>query len=84
MSDQESDVALSHLTNSKLQQTKIFLELLPNGHIFVDWSDLPIHRNSRQCVLHYKSLNNNRVKNKIFFFKFIFIDCLESCDTCIT
>ena len=79
MSDQESDVSLSQANS------KISLKLLPNGHIFVDWSDLPKHQNSRQCVLHYKSLNNNRVKiNKIVFFIIIFIDCLESCDTCIT
>ncbi len=68
MSEQESDVPLFHSTNSKILRTKIFLELLPNGHIFVDWKDLPKHQNIRQCVIHYKSLNTNRVKIFSFFF----------------
>jgi hypothetical protein len=70
MSEQESDVLASHSINSKLQQTKISLKLLPNGHIFVDWSDLPKHRTFRQCIIHYKSLNNNRVKKYFFYFYF--------------
>jgi hypothetical protein len=60
-----SDVILFHSTNSKILPTKISLKLLSNGHIFVDWKDLPKHRNIRQCVIHYKSLNTNQVK---FFF----------------
>ncbi|CAF1289625.1 unnamed protein product [Rotaria sordida] len=64
MSEHESDVVLFHSTNpniqTKIYRTKIFLKLLSNGHIFVDWSDLPKHKNTRQCVIHYKSLNNNR------------------------
>ncbi|CAF4381065.1 unnamed protein product [Rotaria sp. Silwood2] len=64
MSEHESDVLLFHSINSNIQtkihQTKIFLKLLSNGHISVDWNDLPKHRNTRQCVIHYKSLNNNR------------------------
>jgi hypothetical protein len=74
MSEHESDVVLFHSTKSKIIPPKISLKLLSNGHISVDWSDLPKHRNIRQCVIHYKSLNTNQVKtsffllsNKIFF-----------------
>ncbi|CAF4592251.1 unnamed protein product [Rotaria socialis] len=64
MPEFESDALLLHAINSqaqtKIQRAEIFLQLLSNGHIHVDWSDLPKHRNSRQCVIHYKSLNTNR------------------------
>ncbi|CAF5178781.1 unnamed protein product [Rotaria magnacalcarata] len=64
MPEFDSDALLLHAINSqtqtKIQRAKIFLQLLSNGHIFVDWSDLPKHQNSRQCVIHYKSLNTNR------------------------
>ena len=66
MSAGESDNLLLHSMNSNTQRPKVFLQLLPNGHIFVDWSNLPKHRKIRQCVIHYKTLNNNRV-NKISF-----------------
>jgi len=62
-----SDVILFHSTNSKILPTKISLKLLSNGHIFVDWKDLPKHRNIRQCVIHYKSLNTNQVKFFLLF-----------------
>jgi hypothetical protein len=76
MSEHESDVVLFHSINStiqtKVQRTKISLKLLPNGYISVDWSDLPKHRNIRQCVIHWKSLNNNQVKvlENLFFNRF--------------
>ncbi|CAF1448107.1 unnamed protein product [Rotaria sp. Silwood1] len=64
MSEHQSDVLLFHSINSNIQtkihRTKIFLKLLSNGHIFVDWSDLPKHKTTRQYVIHYKSLNNNQ------------------------
>ncbi|CAF1008246.1 unnamed protein product [Adineta steineri] len=59
MSEHESDASSFDTTNSSTQ-TNIFLKLSPNGHIFADWSDLPRHPTVRQCVIHYKSLNNNR------------------------
>jgi len=62
MSEHEPDIELFHSTNSKILRTKIFLKLLSNGHIFVDWSDLPKHRKIQRYVIHYKSLNNNQVK----------------------
>ncbi len=61
MSEQEADAFLFDSITSNIRP-KIFLKLSPNGHIFVDWSHLPRHENVRQCVIHYKSLNNNRVK----------------------
>ena len=57
----QSNMTDSALFDSKITPAKISLKLLSNGHISVDWSDLPKHRNARQCVIHYKSLNTNRV-----------------------
>ena len=73
MSAGESDDLLLHSINSNTQHPKISLQLLPNGHIFVDWNDLPKHRKIRQCVIHYKSLNNNRVNRKSFFSQIKFL-----------
>lgn len=75
MSEEELDDLLFHSINSKTSRSKILLKLLPNGHIFVDWSTLPKHRNVRQCVIHYRSLNKNQVK---IFFCFIRIEILFS------
>jgi hypothetical protein len=67
MSEQESEVSLFDSKNSKTLRTKILLTLLSNGHIFVDWKDLPKHRNIRRCVIHYKSLNTKQVKFLLFY-----------------
>ena len=56
-----SDIALFHSTQSKLPARKIHGELLSTGHIRVDWSELPKHANTRRYVMHWKSLNSNRV-----------------------
>lgn len=56
-----SDVALFHATHSKLPARKISGELLSTGHVKVDWSQLPKHDNTRRYVIHWKSLNSNRV-----------------------
>jgi hypothetical protein len=62
MSEHDSYNSLFHTANSE-----IVLKPLPKGHIHVDWSNLPKHRNIRQYVIHYKSLNTNKVR-KFFFF----------------
>ena len=93
MLGQESDAILfcpvHPAIQTKVRRTKISLNLLANGHIFIDWNDLPTHQNIREYVVHYKSLNNNRVKQSFVllllnfnFNKYLFQ--LELCDTCIT
>ena len=62
-----SEIAFFHTTTSAITPAKISLELLPNGHIQVDWKDLPKYQNVRQYVIHYKSLNTNQVR-KFFLF----------------
>lgn len=87
MSEQESEDFLFHSITSKIIRTKISVKLLPNGYLFVDWSDLPKYRKTRQYVIHYKSLNTNRVISNLFysiFEGFFFKINLESCYTCIT
>lgn len=56
-----SDISLFHTTHSKLTPKKISGELLPSGHIYVNWNQLGKHGNVRRYVIHYKSLNSNRV-----------------------
>jgi hypothetical protein len=70
MSEQESNNSLFYTANSQ-----IILKLLPNGYIHVDLSTLPKQRNARQYVIHYKSLNTNRVREVVFFlaWKFYFV-----------
>ncbi len=63
MSEQDSYNSLFHTANSE-----IVVKPLLNGHIHVDWSNLPKHRNIRQYVIHYKSLNTNKVRKFFFFF----------------
>lgn len=77
MSEQKSDVPLflslnSH-TQTKIQPAKTIVELLPNGRIFVDWSDLPKHSNIEQYAVHYKSLNSLEVKYIFIIRVFVFV-----------
>lgn len=61
MSDYQTD-ASSFDTTSAGTPTKISLRLLRNGNVSVDWSELPRSGKVRHCIIHYKSLNNNRVR----------------------
>lgn len=80
-----SDISLFHTTHSKLTPRKITGELLPSGHIYVNWNRLVTHGNVRRYVIHYKSLNSNRVGDLfVIFLVEEFPFALESCSSRLT
>ena len=80
-----SDISLFHTTHSKLTPKKISGELLPTGHIYINWNQLGKHGNVRRYVIHYKSLNSNRVGDLFVVFDLEELQfALESCSSRLT
>ena len=52
---------LEQQQHDELRQETIRVKLVENRHLFVDWARLPKYRNSRQFVVHCKSLNDHQV-----------------------
>ena len=66
MSEEAVDTVLFDFSQirqrTKVERAKLFVQRRAKGQVFVDWTELPRHPSVRCFVIHWRSLNDNQVK----------------------